>query len=83
MAEFVGLILTYGGIPMLLVGWIWLAVNGFRVAPRWGILVTLVPTFSASFLALDHWKQFRTPLLLHLAGVLGVLVGPRLLPGWC
>jgi len=73
------MILSLGGVLAFLGGWIWLAVIAFRTSPLWGVTILICPTFAAPVLALDHWNAMRWPILLHHGGLLGVIVGVRLL----
>ena len=64
----------FGGVLMVIVGWIWLAVVGFRASVLWGLATALLPTFAAPCLALDRWQQTRFPMLVHYVGILMILI---------
>ncbi len=75
-----GAIMALIGAPLIPVGWVWLAVLGFRENPLWGLMLTMFPTFAAPCFALDRWKESRIPVLLHYGGVFLCVVGMSLIP---
>jgi hypothetical protein len=62
------------GLLFAVVGWVGLAVNGFRTSTPWGILMGLFPSFAAPCFALYHWRAARLPMALHYGGI-GVMLG--------
>lgn len=62
------------GTILILVSWLWIAVNGFRKSVLWGLGCLLVPLVGLIFAVLN-FAENKIPLLLYVAGIVLFVVG--------
>lgn len=62
------------GTVLILVSWLWIAVNGFRKSVLWGLGCLLVPLVGLIFAVLN-FAENKIPLFLYIAGMVLFLVG--------
>jgi hypothetical protein len=68
--ELIGFYLLLAGVALVVIGHLWLVVNGFRVNWKWGVALLLLPPLAIIFV-IAHFRKAIVPLvLLALAGVL-------------
>ncbi len=59
---------SIGGI-LILVGWIWLIVMGFKTHVVWGLVVLLIPALGGIVYGAVHWPGTMTPLIILIIGL--------------
>lgn len=69
--ERIGFPLIITGLALLVLGYLWLLVRGFRTDKRWGFALLIPPWFpQAGAFALRHRKPARGPILMLFVGLL-------------
>ncbi len=69
--------ITISGIVLILIGSIWLIVEGFKQSMLWGLGLVVFFQFAFPIFTYMHWQETKRPVLVFLAGgalcIIGVL----------
>ena len=71
------MILMVLGGGFLVVGGVWLLIEGFKESVLWGIAMLLINVVSLIFV-ITHWQQAKRPFLLQIVGLVLVVAGVML-----
>ncbi len=70
--------ITISGIVLILIGSIWLIVEGFKQSVLWGLGLVVFFQFIFPLFTYMHWQESKRPVLVFFAGgalcVIGVLM---------
>lgn len=58
-----------GGL-LVLIGWIWLVVMGFKTELVWGLIALLLGPLGALVFGIVKWPMTQTPLILMVVGLI-------------
>ncbi|MBI3722648.1 hypothetical protein HY251_01640 [bacterium] len=69
-----GALLGLVGLVLLIVGGIWLFIEGLRESILWAIGMLFIPFVSLIFV-ISHWETAKRPFLTQLGGWVLVILG--------
>jgi hypothetical protein len=65
----------FGGIALIVIGYISFIISGFAESPIWGVAIILANFLAGTAFTFLHFRRARLPLLISLIGIAAMAFG--------